>query len=1086
MPLDKTVIAWSTTHWGSGNEPIIKVYFDAGPCVATTYPMPQGNGTPPLSVVTASSFGQQICNIQDITGDGYGSSFPGNTSTGTMNGAGNSTRNLISKTVSNDFTVSGYRTYSYELVDDPGQITAFDGDLGGGMTSGVPEGSAQVYTIDVWVPGSDIQRDTLGAMPVNVWQLRSAGWKMNQGYIDPYDAAITGHRLNGSVLVYNQWGGAASPILGVSTDMNEGVQVAINPINDPDNRFYGELLFPPIPLTTTWGSWPSTFDTIDFKNEYLVQGITPTIQPSDCSSANPTTGTLPLQMKGIACSDKYYYWLQAQSLASTNNTSIIDEFVQLMNIVGVHQAPGYVAHQVNQGITPQNNDVMPTLGGWAINSYQTSQAVNDPCTNITYTVSSVIVTQNNCNSGVNIGAIDITPTWGTSPYTILQTAGPGSLNVTNITGTHSLTNLADGSYSFLITDSDGCFTTDNIVLACTPCTLDVQGTVTNPLCVEDKGSYEILSTTTTAGSVTYTYELTGTMSISSGPGQLGTHTFYSLIPGNYVVYITEDNTGCTDQLSFSIVPPSIMVLSSIVSNVTMYGLSDGSISLSATGGSAPYTYLWNTGDTGPNLTGLTAGTYSVQVTDINGCIINDSFTITEPECNLLLGGSVTGSSQGTTATTTTATAILDVNSTTLANFDGRRILIDIPDGSGGFTYYEIWFDATGSTTAPTAVSGYTQIEVDISSETTVTGIASVLDTQIGLYIASTELTTTLASGSDVINITFTNTGTAALAHASTNGTTNTELNIILTQQAGNDGSINLYDPIGGLPPYTYSWTGPNNYTATTQDISDLSTGYYTVEVCDSLGCCESVSFYVMPGDCITSCDADTVVNYLNSILLRCGCEINNNHGGRNGEGDHSELRTSGVRTQFNTYNTSIKIGNTNYSSTTVTNNSPKSSISIPRPSKPLQSIIKSPVFKEKDVSIIKPLENIIKIVDMGFVKEFTKSLKNIIDSGIGHIYTKLVKDNKKIHTELLNKPIDEVLKLKEEEIKNIQSDIDDIPTSISEALDKGLNPNILYKELLLEEELKKKEILENGTNGMGNIYDPPESSDDECDSADGC
>ena len=565
----------------------------------------------------------------------------------------------------------------------------------------------------------------------------------------------------------------------------------------------------------------------------------------------------------------------------------------------------------------------------------------DPCFGTIYTNSTTIITQNSCGSNLNIGAIDITPTWGTGPYSIVQTSGPGGLNVNNITGTHSLTNLTDGSYSFLITDSVGCYTTDTASLICVPCSVDISGTINNPLCSGDLGSYDVLATSTTSGNITYTYELTGTMSLSPVSGQLSTYTFSNLLPGNYTVNVTEDNTGCQNQISFSIVAPSILVLTSIVSNVTMYGLSDGSITLSASGGSSPYSYLWNDGSTGNSLTGLTAGTYTVEVTDINGCLIEEEFIITEPECDLLVSGSVTGTTDSTTS----------------------------------------------------------------------------------------------------------------------------------------DGSINIYPIIGGFPPYTYSWTGTGGYTATTADISDLATGYYTLEVCDSLGCCESVSFYVMPGDCISSSDTDKVVNYLNSILQRCGCESPNSVGGTTST--RPKTPTRGIRTQFNTYVTKTKIGNIDYTSSKSNNNSNPKLTSIPSKSKELAKIVDSPVFKESDVPLIEGLENSTKLADTGYVKGFTEKVKSLVNSGLGYIYDKLVFNNSKFASTLLNKRSTEIVKLEDRDIKQLEKELKDSSVDIVTALKEGrdaskLTQSGVYGDTLIDETTSDPDGYEQSSNQPSPPSDPPE------------
>ena len=113
-----------------------------------------------------------------------------------------------------------------------------------------------------------------------------------------------------------------------------------------------------------------------------------------------------------------------------------------------------------------------------------------------------------------------------------------------------------------------------------------------------------------------------------------------------------DANGCTAQASATITQPSAIVLSSTSTNVSCNGGNYGSINLSATAGVAPYTYSWSSSQTTANITNLTAGSYTVTVTDANGCTAQATLTITQPnaltgtltqQTNVLCNGSSTGS-----------------------------------------------------------------------------------------------------------------------------------------------------------------------------------------------------------------------------------------------------------------------------------------------------------------------------------------------------------------------------------------------------------------------------------------------------------
>ena len=648
--------------------------------------------------------------------------------------------------------------------------------------------------------------------------------------------------------------------------------------------------------------------------------------------------------------------------------------------------------------------------------YFTITEPNDPCSGVNITEILAIINKPGCTGNFNGGLVNVNLLGGTAPYNITVNTVPACFNPYALSysnnGVFSINNICIGTYVYNVVDDIGCQTQFSFNVTCESCDIHLSGSIINPRCFGDDnpvGGYD--ANVWTPNSSTFSYELTGNLgsTLTTIGGQLSAYTFGALVPDSYTLIATDDTTLCTSTITFTIATPPPMIVSGIVSNVSMFGLSDGSISITISGGMSPYNYIWSNGATTQNITNLIAGTYTVFVTDMSGCVVEQTFTIKEPECNLFIAGSVTGSSSGTVDTTTTATATIDVDSSTVANYDGKRFLIDIPDGSGSFGYYEVWFDATGSTTAPTAVTGYTQIEIDISSATTVSGIATQIKDALNLNTSN--LTATVSS--DIVSITFDNTGTAALDHASTNGTTSSELNISLTQQTGNDGSINLYTPLGGSPPYTYSWVGPNGYISTSQDISSLSVGLYTVTVCDSLGCCEDATFLLMPGDCITSDEADDAVDYLNSLLDRCGCDLDPCK-------DASVLLTSQQsRSSTQIYDTYVSIGNISYTASKANNFSNSEFKRVPKISKELEAIIKSPSFKKEHVNQVQLLEKAAILADQNEVEGFVEYVKYTVDTGLTNTYNVLIVANERFKNPLLEIEANQVTQLNEKEILHL-------------------------------------------------------------------
>ena len=168
----------------------------------------------------------------------------------------------------------------------------------------------------------------------------------------------------------------------------------------------------------------------------------------------------------------------------------------------------------------------------------------------------------------------------------------------------------------------------------------------------------------------YTY----TWSASAGSSSLASVS--GLGAGKYKVTVS-DNSGTTAIDSITITEP--VLLTSIIqidSNVSCNSYSNGGATVSANGGTTPYTYLWNNTATTASITGVAAGNYSITVTDANGCIANNNTTIIEPAVLLAaiaLDSNDRGNGGGATATATGGTtpySYLWSNTATTASITG--------------------------------------------------------------------------------------------------------------------------------------------------------------------------------------------------------------------------------------------------------------------------------------------------------------------------------------------------------------------------------------------------------------------------------
>lgn len=103
-----------------------------------------------------------------------------------------------------------------------------------------------------------------------------------------------------------------------------------------------------------------------------------------------------------------------------------------------------------------------------------------------------------------------------------------------------------------------------------------------------------------------------------------------LCSGNYTLTIT-DSLGNTCSIDLNVPAPLPITFTLVVTNVSCYGSCDGSIYIdSLSGGTYPYTYIWSNGDTNSTVFGSCSGTYTVCVTDANGCTVCQSVTVAEP------------------------------------------------------------------------------------------------------------------------------------------------------------------------------------------------------------------------------------------------------------------------------------------------------------------------------------------------------------------------------------------------------------------------------------------------------------------------
>lgn len=413
-----------------------------------------------------------------------------------------------------------------------------------------------------------------------------------------------------------------------------------------------------------------------------------------------------------------------------------------------------------------------TATGLSAGSYIVTVTDSNGCTdtaNITLSQPTILnasisaTTHVNCNGG-NTGTAAGIVSGGTSPYTYSWSTSPVQTTATAI-------NLQAGTYTLTITDSKGCIDTA-IATINQPTLLNAAiSTFANISCFGGNNGSAV--TSVSGGAPPYTYAW------NTLPSQT-TANANNLAAGTYIVSVT-DNNGCKDTASITITQPNALNATiSSTTQVSCYGLSNGSISVTTTGGTTPYTYNWNTTpvQTGANATGLPFGTYTAIVTDNNGCKDTVTATLTQP-------------------------TPLQVNINAYAN-------VRCYNGN----------DGTATVTASGGVVPYTYNWNTSPAQTTTTA-------------------TTLTAGTYIVSVTDNNncTNSDTIVITQPQAISFETEDIAKTCRGENNGIAIIKNIAGGIAPYSISWN--TNPAQTSDTVKKLASGNYQVVVTDVNGCTQN-------------------------------------------------------------------------------------------------------------------------------------------------------------------------------------------------------------------------------------------------------
>ncbi|MEG9326955.1 T9SS type A sorting domain-containing protein [Salinimicrobium catena] len=404
------------------------------------------------------------------------------------------------------------------------------------------------------------------------------------------------------------------------------------------------------------------------------------------------------------------------------------------------------------------------------------------------------------------GAIDITVSGGEAPYTYEWSKVGGGFSAS----TEDVSGLSAGTYNVTITDANDCpFTLEGIVIS-EPSELQLtEDSVVAVTCFEfDDGSIGI---SVVGGTPPYLFAWLGPDGYTAD-----TEDIEDLFAGTYGVTVT-DNNGCTAELSDILVgePEELVATLDNFVDASCFGLNDGSIDISVTGGTSPYTFSW----TGPNgfeadtedLVELLTGEYDVTVTDAN-------------QCEALLSDILIGEPDELVA------SVVAVTDATCAGFANGAIDISVTGGTTPYTY--LWSNGA--------------ITQDLS----------------GISAGSYSVTVTDANGCE-----DTLSGIEVDDPSNLEATATTVTNV--SCYGFEDGAIDI-TVTGGTSPYSFEWSNG----ATTEDVSDLDAGTYWVTVTDDNDCEYTLSditvgeptevptpqVQVAPADCVQTSGSFSIVD----------------------------------------------------------------------------------------------------------------------------------------------------------------------------------------------------------------------------------
>lgn len=489
--------------------------------------------------------------------------------------------------------------------------------------------------------------------------------------------------------------------------------------------------------------------------------------------------------------------------------------------------------------------ISPVLGSLCAGSYSIFTKDDNGClvgsfinitepTLVTFTPVSTPETCGNTNGTITINAA----AGGTPGYTYSNNGGA------TFQASNTFTGLGSGTYNLAVQDANNCIVNGIVSVADQTSPVISSAFVTDVTC---NGACDgTLSASATGGTGTINFDIGGALQLSGN--------FASLCMGAYTLTITDAN-GCQDSQPFNITEPPVLTLTPAGTNLLCNGDNSGTVTITAGGGTVPYTFSFDGGTTFSGLntqTNLAAGTYNLEIIDANGCTVTGTQNLTEP-------------------TPLAITSQPQTNPLCFASCDGD-VTVNVSGGTVAGLYSYAWVGGIAGpaqNTATNLCSGTYSVDVSDDNGCIITATWTLVD-PAPFLIASVTATDVLCNGD--CNGTLAVAAPGGVQFSNDNGATfqagnsftnlcpgvytvvveningcqatsvgivgePTVLQVISTPDSVycSGAGLPLFGfAFGGVGPYTYSWDNGVNTQA--QTVFPVGTQTYVVTATDANGC----------------------------------------------------------------------------------------------------------------------------------------------------------------------------------------------------------------------------------------------------------